>query len=167
MAQFIRPDSNITQSSFTGGFADIDEVTPNDSDYAYSANNANAVLEVGLSDPAAIPASGTCTVRWRIAKTNNGTVNGSGAIIDVTPSFRQGGSEIQGASSQSATGTWTTYEFTFESTSVSDWTDLSLRFSVPSTGGPPANRRGGAISWAEVEIPDPPPPVLTRYVLLT
>ena len=114
MAQFLRPDSNITQTSFTGGFADIDETSASDADFAYGANNTAAVLEVGLSDPAATPnPAGTSTVRYRIAKTNNGTVNGAGNAVTVTAAVYQGGTLIQANTAQTATGTWTGYDFTF------------------------------------------------------
>ena len=157
MAQFLRPDSNITQSSFTGGFADIDETSPSDADYAYGANNTSAVLEVGLSDPSVgTPGSGTTTVRYRIAKVNNGTVSGTGNNLTVTMEVYQGGTLIASDTSQTPTGTWTQYEFNPDMSGVTDWTDLRLRFSTTGTGGSPANRRGGAISWAELEAPDPP-----------
>ena len=157
MAQFLRPDSNITQSSFTGGFADIDETSPSDADYAYGANNTSAVLEVGLSDPSVgTPGSGTTTVRYRIAKVNNGTVSGTGNNLTVTMEVYQGGTLIASDTSQTPTGTWTQYEFNPDMSGVTDWTDLRLRFSTTGSGGSPANRRGGAISWAELEAPDPP-----------
>lgn len=168
MAQFIRPDSNITQTSFTGGFADIDETSASDADFAFGANGTLAVLEVGMSNPGGTPDSGTCTVRWRIAKTNSGTVNNTGNSVTITPLVLQGSTEIQSATAETATSTWTTYTFTFSSSAISDWTDVRLRFTISTTtGGSPSNRRGGAISWAEIEAPDPAPPPVTRYVFIS
>lgn len=165
MAQFLRPDSNITLSAFTGGFAEIDESTPSDLDFAYGDNNTQAVLEVGLSDPIGVPdPSGISVVRYRIAKTNNGVVTGTGSAVTITPQVYQGGSLVQSGASQSTTGIWTEYSFTFTHESITDWSDLRIRFSTSNSGGSPQNRRGGAISWAEVESPDS---LQRRYVLVT
>lgn len=167
MAQFLRPDSNVTQSSFTGGFAEIDEATASDADFAYGNNNTAAVLEVGLSDPSETPDSaGTSTVRYRIAKTNNGTVSDTGNAVTVTAAVYQGATLIQSDTAQATSGTWTEYSFTFTHGSITDWSDLRLRFTTSSSGGSPANRRGGAVSWAEVEAPDAST-IVTRYVLVT
>jgi hypothetical protein len=168
MTQFLRPNSNITQSSFTGGFAEIDEVTPDDTDYAFGANNTQATLEVGLDAPAGIPdQAGTATVRYRIAKTNDGTVNGAGNNVTVTAAVFQGGTQVASGSAENTSGTWTGYSFTFAANLVSDWTDLRLRFSTSNSGGSPANRRGGAVSWAEIEAPEPAAAATTRYILIT
>lgn len=159
MAQFLRPDGNITQTSFTGGFAEIDESAASDTDFAYGANNTAAVLEVSLSNPSGTPAAGTTTVRYRIAKTNNGTVDGAGNAVTVTAEVYQGGSLIASDTARTATGTWTAYSFTPDMSGVTDWNDLRLRFTTSSSGGSPANRRGGAVSWAELESPDAAPAV--------
>lgn len=156
MSQFLRPDSNVTQSDFTNGFANIDESAASDADFAYGANNAAAVLEVGLSNPSGTPAAGTRTVRYRVAKTNAGTVDGAGNAVTVTAELYQGTSLIAADSARTATGTWTGYSFTPDTSSVTDWNDLRLRFTTSASGGSPANRRGGAVSWAELETPDPP-----------
>lgn len=154
MAQFLRPDSNVTQTSFTNGFANIDESAASDADFAYGANNTAAVLEVGLSNPGGTPASGTTTVRYRVAKTNNGTVDGGGATVTVTCSVRQGANVIATDTARTATGTWTQYSFTPSMAGVTDWNDVRLRFTTSASGGTTANRRGGAVSWAELEAPD-------------
>ncbi len=161
MAQFLRPDSNVTQTSFTGGFAAIDEATASDTDFAYGANNVAAVLEVGLSNPAATPdPAGTSTVRYRIAKTNNGTVDGGGNAVTVTGAVYQGGTLIQSDSARTTSGTWTGFSFTFTHGSITDWTDVRLRFTTSASGGGPTARRGGAVSWTEVEAPDAAPQAL-------
>jgi hypothetical protein len=161
MAQFLRPDSNVTQSSFTNGFAEIDEATASDTDFAFGANNTAAVLEVGLSNPAATPdPAGTSTVRYRIAKTNAGTVDGGGNAVTVTGAVYQGGTLIQSDSARTTSGTWTGFDFTFTHGSITDWTDVRLRFTTSASAGAPAARRGGAVSWAEVEAPDAAPQAL-------
>ena len=152
MSQYLRPDSNITQTLWTNGYAEIDESSYSDSDYAYSTNNQVATLEVGLSDPGSTPDSGINTIRYRIAKTNAGTVAGTGNSLTVTASLREGAStQIVADSARTPNGTWTEYSFTFNTSAISDWTDLRLRFVTTASGGSPTNRRGCGLSWAEVE----------------
>lgn len=153
MAQFLRPDSNLTQTSYTGGFAEIDEVTASDTDLAFGGvNSATPTLVVHLSNPAATPQSGTCTVRWRSARRNAaGTIN-SGNAFTGTCTLLQGTTTI--ASDAYTPGAYSTRSFTFTHGSITDWTDLRLRFTQTASGGTGNNRSGLAVSWAEVEIPD-------------
>lgn len=161
MAQFLRPDSNVTQTSFTGGFAEIDESTASDADFAYGAINTAATLEVGLANPSSTPASGTTTVRYRIARTNGAAVDGGGNAVDVTCHVYQGTTLIASDTARTATGTWTQYSFTPSMASVTDWNDLRLRFVTTASGGGPSVRRGAAVSWAEMEAPDGNPAIST------
>ena len=156
MAQFLRPDSNVTQSNFTNGFSNIDETTASDADFAFGANNTAAVLEVGLSNPTGTPAAGTRTVRYRHAKTNAGTLDGAGNTVTVTAEIVQGTTVLESDAAQTATGAWTTRTWTHALSGVTDWTNLRLRFTTSASGGSPSARRGGAISWAELEVPDAP-----------
>lgn len=157
MAQFARPDSNVTQTSVTGGFIEIDEATASDADFAYGANNTAAELEVGLSN-ATDPVSSTGhVIRYRIAKTNAGTVDGGGSAVTVTARLMQGTSQVATDTAKTATGTWTQYAYTLsgaEADAITDYTDLRLEFVTSASGGSPANRRGGAVSWTELEVPD-------------
>lgn len=148
MAQFLRPDSNVTQTSFTGGFANIDEASASDADFAYGANSTAAVLEVGLGNPTGTPASGTTTIRYRIAKVNNGTLNGSGSSLTVTCELYEGSTLIASDAARTPTGTWTAYSFAPDMSGVTDWTDLRLRFTTSVSGGNTSNRRGGAVNTA-------------------
>lgn len=157
MAQFGRPDSNVTQTNFTNGFAEIDEETPSDSDYAWGANNTAAVLEVGLSNVTDPVVHTGHIIRYRIAKTDDGVVDGGGNAVTVTAELYQGGTSIATSVDNEATGTWTTYSFTLttgQASTITDYTDLRIRCTTSASGGSPANRRGGAVSWAELEIPD-------------
>lgn len=154
MSQFLRPDGNVTQTSFTNGFAEIDEAVASDADFAYGANGVAATLEVSLSNPAATPGNGTTTVRYRVGRTNNGVLNGSGNACTVTCSVYQGATLIASDAARTASGTWTAYSFTPDMSGVTDWADLRLRFVTSASGGSSANKRGGAISWAELEAPD-------------
>jgi hypothetical protein len=156
VAQFLRPDSNVTQTSFTNGFAEIDESTASDADFAFGANNTAAVLEVGLGNPSGTPGSGTTTVRYRVAKTNAGVLDGGGNAVTVTVGVYQGTTLIAADTPRTANGTWAGYSYTPDMSGVTDWSDLRLRFTTSASGGSPAARRGGAVSWAEIEAPDAP-----------
>ena len=164
MAQFLRPDGNVTQSGFTGGFAEIDEASASDSDFAYGANNTAATLEVSLSNATDPVSSSNHVVRYRVAKTNNGTVDGGGNAVTVTAHLYQGTTLIASDTARTATGTWTAYSFTLTGTqadAITDYNDLRLRFTTTASGGGPSVRRGGAVSWAELEVPDAPPAAIT------
>jgi hypothetical protein len=153
MTQFLRPDSNVTQTTWTNGFAEIDEVTASDVDFSYGANNtAAATLEVGLTNPTQTPGTGTCTVRWRRAKVSSGTLSGTGGTVTQTCGVYQGATLIT-SSTITTTGTWTESTFTFQTSSVTNWNDLRLRFTQSASGGG-GNARGSAVSWAVIEVPD-------------
>jgi hypothetical protein len=164
MTQFLRPNANLASTSWTGGFADIDEVTPNDNDYCYGAeNNSSAQLRVSLSSVPQ-PDSGTVTVRWRYAKvTSAGVVDGGGNSLNQTCTFRQGSTTLASAT-VSPGGTWGQQSFTVNADDITDWTNLQLLWTQTASGGGPAARRGSAVSWAEVEAPGIP---VTRYILIT
>lgn len=153
MTQFLRPDSNVTQTSWTNGFAAIDEVTASDVDFSYGANNsAAATLEVGLTNPTQTPGTGTCTVRWRRAKVSSGVLSGTGGTVTQTCGVYQGATLIT-SSTITTTGTWTESTFTFQASAVTNWNDLRLRFTQSASGGG-GNARGSAVSWAVIEVPD-------------
>ena len=171
MAQFLRPDSDITTTSFntsTGAtfYTLLDEVTRSDTDYVYSGNNANATLEVGLSNPTVSPDTGTCTLRFTWVKTNNGALSGTGSNPPFSISVYEGAVLIASVSNAtlSYSGSWQESSFTFSTALVTDFNDLRVRYEVSATGGSPANRRGMGFSWVELEVPDGAP---TRYVLIT
>jgi hypothetical protein len=158
----LRPDSNITQTSYTGGFADIDEEAASDADFAFGAVNSTApTLEVGTSDPAGTPGGVSGVVRWRSAKqAQNGTINGGNAFTG-TCTLLQGATTI--ASDAYTPGNWATREFLFTLADVTDFNDLRLRFTQTASGGNNTSQRSGlAVSWAEIDIPDP-----RRVILVT
>ena len=162
MAEFLRPDSNVTQTSYTGGFADIDEVTASDADFAFGAiNSATPLLEVGTSDPASSVPAGTVTVRWRSSKRNgNGAIGGGNNFTGTCALFEGATSR---ASDAYTPGNWATREFTVASSSITSFTNLRLRFTQTASGGNNNSTRSGlAVSWAEIQLPD-----ATRYILVT
>ena len=156
MAQFARPDADVTNTG-TNGFAAVDESTPSDADFWFGDNNTAEELEVSLSNVTDPSSSAGHTFRYRVAKTNAGTVDGGGNAVTVTARLMQGATQIAADSAKTATGTWTQYDFTLsgaEADAITDYTDLRLEFVTSASGGSPANRRGGAVSWAELEVPD-------------
>ena len=160
MSQFLRPDSNVTQTNFTNGFAEIDETSASEADYAYGANNSSAVLEVGLSNPGGTPGAGPCTVRYRIAKSTNGSIVSSGTGVATYCHVYQGGTLIASDGPKTPTGTWTSYSFTPDLSGVTDWNDLRLRFTCDSAAVGVV--RNVAVSWAEIEVPDAAPTATPR-----
>lgn len=159
---FLRPDSNVTQTSYTGGFADIDEVTPSDVDFAFGAiNSATPLLEVGTSNPVDAVPSGTVTIRWRSARRNgNGLINGGNAFTGTCALFEGATSR---ASDAYTPGDWATRSFTVATSAITNFNDLRLRFTqTASAGNNNTTRSGLAVSWAEIDLPD-----AARYILIT
>lgn len=171
MAQFLRPNSDITTTGFntsTGAtfYTLLDEATRDDADYVYSTNNTTATLILGLTDPAGTPLAGTCTLRFTWVKTNNGSLDGGGNNPPASVAVYQGAVVIDAISLTSLTysGSWQQLSSTFSTAGITDFTDLRVRIDVDATGGGPALRRGLGFSWVELEIPDA---AAKRYVLIT
>lgn len=161
MAQFARPDSNITQTGMTGGFAEIDEATPSDSDLAWGADNTAALLEVTLSNVTDPGVHTGHIVRFRWAKTNDGVPDGGGnAVSGDVGLYDYSVSTSVAIAAKGLTalgGSFVQDSFTLtevEAAGIADYTQLVLKFGTTQSGGNPTNRRGGAISWAELEVPD-------------
>jgi len=154
MPQLLRPNSNITLTGITGGFADIDEVTPSDSDYAYGANGGGNVFEVGLSAPSSTPASGTATLRVRLAEIQSGTKTSFtyGNADPVTLEILEGAT-VRYTTTVNLTSTWTTSTFSPDLSSVTNWSDLRLRFKDKSHSTIFFDVALG-VSWAELEVAD-------------
>lgn len=152
-AQYLRPDSDVTSTSYTGGFGEIDEASASDADLAYGASNSSApTLEVSLSNPAQTPVGGTQgVVHWRSAvRSENGSI-GTGNSITGTCGLYQGANLIA-SDSYSPVG-WATRTFTFNLSAVTDLSDLRLRFNQTASGGNNANQRSSlAVAWAQVEL---------------
>lgn len=158
MAQFGRPDSDTVQDFFTGGFSVIDEATASDADFAYGANNTVATLEVGLTSLTDPGVDTGHIIRFRAARVDDGVVDGGGSGVTVTVHLYQGASPISSnVAAIATTGSWQQTQATVPTAAVAtitDYSDLRLRFTTTASGGSPANRRGGAVSWAELEVPD-------------
>lgn len=154
MPQFLRPNQNLTQTDYTGGFAEIDEATASDADLAFgAANSTTPVLEVATSNPGVAPGGVTGIVRWRSARRNANGAIGMGSTFTGSCALRQGATQV--ASDSYTPADWATREFSFTLSSVTDFSDLRLRFTQTASGGNNNTQRSGlAVSWAEIELPD-------------
>ena len=168
MTQFGRPTSDITNDFATGGFADLDEVSASDSDFANTADNTTGQLEVALTSSLADPEVSTGhVVRVRLAKADTGVPpSTTGNTQNMTVTLYQGATLIATVRSSAAVGAWAQTDYTLtagEANSITDYTDLRVRIDSPASGGgAPGNRRGGAVSWVVLELPDAPAAPIPR-----
>ena len=162
MTQFGRPISDVTNTLFTGGWAALDEVTASDTDFANTADNVTGQLEVALTASLSDPAVATGhIVRVRLAKADTGVPpSTTGNTQNMTVTLYQGATLIATVYASAAVGAWTQTNYTLtagEANSITNYTDLRVRIDSPASGGGPSgNRRGGAVSWVVLELPDAP-----------
>lgn len=164
MAQFIRPVLDITAlgAGGSGSYVYIDEASFNDSDYISSNDNTNVTYEAKFSSGSDPTVSGSHIVRWRQAQADTNVAPSSGGTASSYSAYLyQGGTLIatlvSAETSNESSFLAKTYVLTVgESDNITDYTDLRIRFDFSGGGGPAANRRGVAISWAEMELPDVP-----------
>lgn len=146
--EILRPNSNVTQTQMTGGYADIDETSASDTDFAYPNANGSCVLEVGLSDPAGFALNTVApTIRYRLLrKTQTGGAPGAGSPTAQLHLY-QGAVLIASDTARSFGGGATDFSWSPTITAVTDFTDLRLRMTETVSGNPVM-----AISFAEVEV---------------
>lgn len=137
MAQFARPDSDVSVGAWTtdaGGttnlFQSIDESSASESDYIRSElAPSSSVYECGLSNLVDPLSSAGHVVRYRYQKDAAG-----GATINLVVQLRQGASTvIASATHNGISETITAGSFTLssgEADSITDYTDLRIRFSA-------------------------------------
>jgi len=120
---YARPASDITTqwtpSSGTSHYALINEVTANDADYI-SATAAGQTDEVKLGSMVAPQASTSVTIGYR--------VQGITGSAGVTVSLVQGTTVIATDTTRTANGDYTMTVTSATWASVTDWTDIRLRF---------------------------------------
>lgn len=164
MAQFGRPSSTVSNDIYTGVgdttnlWENLNESTASDTDYNYSDDNSNGTFEVALNSLNDPSSSAGHIVRYRIAQFDGGVLgNGGGSSSSVETALYQGTTQIATSGAITTTSAWTSGSFTLSGTeadSITDYTDLRLRFTISGGGGSPNNRRGTGLSWAELELPD-------------
>jgi len=151
MAQFARPDSDISNTS--------DEEVASDTDYIRGNSTAGACV-IGLSSVTDPQSSTGHIIRVRAR------ANGSGAGERWTFQVRQGSTIIETlASNATLARAWTNLSATLtagEADSITDYSALSI-YAIPTTI---AAGESIDISWVELEVPDAPEPV-TRRVFIT
>jgi len=150
MAQFARPTSDISVNGWspsTGAtlYGCIDEASASDADYI--TNNAVAYSEVGLSSLDDPHSSSGHVVRYRLQRTP------TNRTITIVVRLYQGSTQIA-SWTHADPPAWALYEQTLtgaQADSITDYTDLRLRFDITAIQNSQAN---GQISWAELEVPD-------------
>ncbi len=156
MAQYGRPDSDITQSNWSGGYGTIDEASYSDADYITGSSSANGTAEYGLSNVTDPVSSSTHVVRFRAWQQNNSHQR------TLVASLYQGTTLISsyngGVAFNLVKGTATAYSWTLssgEADAITDYSDLRVRFVSGGTVGTPAGSRSAVyVSWSELEVPD-------------
>ena len=153
MAQYARPDSDVSASNWTGSYTAIDESSYDDADRLLGADNANGTTEKGLSDVTDPAASSGHVVRFRAWQENNSHQRTLSVVLV------QGSTVISTyAAFNLVKGTATSYSWTLssaEADAITDYTDLRLRFKSDGTvSTPPSSRSEVYVSWAELEVPD-------------
>lgn len=161
-AQVARPDGLVgANGTWTGTYASINEVTPNDSNLLASPSGpvSTNFYEVSLSNVQAPMDLTGIKLRYRIAKSGN---NG-GQVTSLNVELRQGSTVIfinQFSSLPGVTGSgWldvTDVLTPTQAASITNFNDLRLRFTPSSAGGGQA--RKAQISWTAVDVPSPADP---------
>jgi RHS repeat-associated protein len=161
-AQVSRPDGFVSSNgAWTGTYVSINEVTPNDSTFLASPTGPVApnYYEVSLADVQAPMDLTGMKIRYRIAKSGNN----SGQVTSLTVELRQGSTVIFTNTFPSLPGVtgsgWLAVTDVLtpqQAASITNFSDLRLRFTPASSGG--GQGRKAQISWAEVDLPSPADP---------
>ncbi len=156
MAQFGRPDQDITLNSWTDQdgnttsiYTTIDETSASDSDYI-KVVAADSMCEIGLGSLTDPGVDTGHVIRFRMYGT------GAAAAEKLTVELRMGASfSIAVDANNQSDGAWGDFSLTLseaQAALITDYSDLRLRFtSTGNTGGSDEIR----CSWAELEIPTP------------
>ncbi len=161
-AQLARPDGLAgSNGTWSGTFAAINEVTPNDATFLASPAGPTTTnyYEVSLGDVDPPGNRTGITVRYRYAKSGND----AGQTINLTVELRQGATVIASAAHANipgAAGTgWQTGSFvltTAQANAITNFGDLRLRFRPSASGS--GQKRTAQVSWAELQVPGPGDP---------
>lgn len=156
MAQFARPDNDVTTGGWTpnGGpvslFDTLNEIVIDDADFSESANNPTAdLMEVGLSNVDDPVGNVSHVLRYRYQKNAAG-----GRQIDLTVSLVQGVTVIATFAHINIGNPWITQAQTLtgpQADAITDYTDLRIQFTAQDVGG--GGARSAEVSFAEFEVP--------------
>lgn len=178
MAQFLRPNSTLSTTGTVNiigastAHEAIDEITSDTTD-RIQQDNTNAIASLSLSAPST-PQSGTCTLRWtavRVDARSGGTslsTDGTGipTLLVIFADYIT--STVYADKTTSLPSGNDTYSdsLTFDTSIITDWNSLGVRFDFTRNGGG-GNLRHAGTAWIELEIPDPAAAPVTRYILIT
>jgi len=152
--QYIRPDG-VAQApqNASGTWADIDEVVASDSDYILGANGSSFhYFATFTSPPEGTPVSGTCRVRYRVVRASSvgPTIPASGGAAFNFSAYLYEGTTLRAAGTASAIptdGSWVDWAYVFNTSLITDWSNVRLSFTCTSPTGYTI-----ALTWAEIEI---------------
>ncbi len=164
MAQFLRPVSDrqiagawVKESGAVSLlYQAIDETVASDADYIQSPSKPDSTMfyDVSLST-AQIPQAGAHTLRYRLGKGST-----AGQQVNFTVSLRRSSDNVVIATfTHVDIGTATTYTQVLTAGQIANinyGTGTYIHFDGTSVGG--GQPREARIYWAELEIPDSPPP---------
>lgn len=159
MAQFARPDTDVSKTNWTGVgdttnlYENVNEVSASDSDYNTSSTD-EAILEFNLTSVTDPENHASHVVRWRWQVSGGGGPKESGSV------FLYEGGTLRATCADQATlpDSWTSDSYTLttgEASNISDYSDLRIRFQVKAIGGGESMQ----VSWAELEVPEYVAPV--------
>ncbi len=143
MSQYGRPVADISNVGWspTPVYAQIDEATPNDSDYVTSSSDPiTSIFEVQLSELAP-PDLGAHVLSVRLDKTD------SGPTQPVSIALLQGDAVVASRSVDSLTTSFVTYDFTLTNAEIdliTDYSNLQLSVSVAPTGSSSSSSAGSS-----------------------
>ncbi len=156
MAQFARPDSDVTTGAWVpiGGpatlFDTMNEVVASDTDFAESDSNPTfELMEVGLSNLPDPALSTGHVLRYRYQKDS-----AAGAQIDLVVDLVQGVTVIATFTHLDIQPGFITQAQTLtgpQADAITDYTDLRIRFTADNPGA--GATREAHVSFAEFEIP--------------
>jgi hypothetical protein len=155
MTQYLRPDSDISLSNWTGSYASIDETSYSDGDYITGSGSGNGTAEFGLSNINEPSANTGHTIRFRAWQQNNSNQRTLSVYLyqGATLISSYSGNPITLSKVGAQAYNWTIS--TGEADNITDYDDLRLYFtSGGAVGAPAKNRSSVYVSWAEVEAPD-------------
>jgi hypothetical protein len=148
MAQFGRPDSDVSAGSWTATplWSKIDEVSADDADFVTSSTGTST-CEAGLSNVADPAVSTGHVVRYRYQR----GAGGSGTDVDLRVRLLQGTTQIGSWSHNNIGAGFTTAAQTLtgpQADAITDYSDLRLEFQRTGTSS-----RVADVSWAELDVP--------------
>lgn len=158
MAQFARPISDVSTGSWTPStgaslWACIDEQDASEADFIQSSLTANDSCEVRLSPVEAALIDRLHILNYRARKSG-----AAGNTRGVTVDLLQGATVIASQSHPDLTALWPTPLLVLtkeQGASITDYTDLRVRFmATGATGGNPNQRRAVQMSWCQLRVPD-------------